>query len=347
MDDKTKNKQTILLIDGYHLLHKGYYGSLKRKKVATNRDGVKINAIYTFISKINEIIDLNIYHTVIVTFDVGQGCWRRDLYPLYKANRKETPADLIPQMQIIRTFLSQAHIPWYEKENFEGDDVMGTIARIAVKKGYNVHILSNDKDCYQLINPNVKVVVKSTRNTPSSFIDENVVEDKMGCSPSQVADIKALMGDSSDNIKGVRYLNYQTALRLLAEYDTAENIVAHVNDLPKNVHFKIKNAQEQILMNKKITTIGKNLDLGRIDFRPLRVNWRGYINFLKKNKMWAYLPYAEERLDQSLKAIPKKSKKPKGVKFNNSKTMPLSCNSPADEFVFKMSDYEIKTPNKY
>lgn len=149
---------------------------------------------------------------------------------------------------------------------------MGTIARIAVKKGYNVHILSNDKDCYQLINPNVKVVVKSDRNTPSSFIDEIVVKDKMGCSPAQVADIKALMGDSSDNIKGVRYLNYQTALRLLAEYGTAENIVVHVNDLPKNVHFKIRNAQEQILMNKKITTIGKNLDLGRIDFRPLRVN---------------------------------------------------------------------------
>lgn len=348
MDERNNQKKTIMLIDGYHLLHKGYYGSLKRKKVATNRDGVKINAIYTFISKINEIIDMGIYHTVIVTFDVDKGCWRRELYPLYKANRKETPPDLIPQMQIIRTFLTQARIPWYEKENYEGDDVMGTIANIAVKKGYNVHILSNDKDCYQLVDQNVKVVVKPSRNDPSSFIDENVVKNKMGCVPIQVADIKALMGDSSDNIKGVRYLNYQTALKLLDQYQTAENIVAHLDELPKNVYFKIKNAQDQILMNKKITTIARNLNLGRIDFRPLKVNWRGYIGFLKKNRMWVYLPYAEQKLDQLNSDTNLKEKKPvkkhqiKGPRVNNKSQIPTSCNSPADEIIFKMSNYEVK-----
>ncbi|AUF83845.1 5'-3' exonuclease [Mesoplasma syrphidae] len=285
----TKNeKQTILIIDGYHLLHKGYYGSLKRKTVAVNRDGVMINAIYTFVAKINELIDMNIYHTIIVTFDVGQGCWRRDLYPEYKAKRKETPEELIPQMQIIRQFLTSANIPWYEKPRYEGDDVMGTISKIACKLGYNVHILSNDKDTFQLVSDDVKIITNVSKKEKPTFVELSEVYEKFGCSPKQVPDIKAMMGDSSDNIKGIKCLHYKQATDLLEKFGTVENIYANITQIPPSICSKLVSSKEQVLLNKKIATIQNNVQLGRIDFRKLRINWYAYLKFLKEQKMWAF-----------------------------------------------------------
>lgn len=287
------DKKTILIIDGYHLLHKGFYGSLKRKKIAVNRDGTPINAIYTFIAKINHFLELNKYHTVIVTFDIGKSCWRRELYPEYKAKRKETPPELLPQMQIIREFLSVANIPWYEKETFEGDDVIGTISNVAVKLGYKIHILSNDKDIYQLVNENVQVIVEGSKKEKPQLIGLNEVVSQFGCKPDQVPDLKALMGDSSDNIKGVKSLHYNTAIKLLKKYKTIENIYANIDEISKNqlkVSEKLIDGRDQILMNKKITTIQTNINLGRINFHKLFINWYGYLNFLKKQRMWAFTP---------------------------------------------------------
>lgn len=281
-------KKTILIIDGYHLLHKGFYGSLKRKTIAVNREGTPINAIYTFISKINHFVSLNCYYTIIVTFDVGDSCWRRDLYPEYKAKRKETPPELIPQMQIIREFLTNANIPWYEKETFEGDDVIGTISNIAKKLDYNIHILSNDKDIYQLIDDNVKMIVESSKKDKPQFIEEKEVIEKIGCLPIQVPDLKSLMGDSSDNIKGVKSLHYNTVIRLLKKYPNIEAIYANIDNLSPSLIQKLKLNKKQILLNKKIATIQKNLKLGRINLQPLKINWYGYLNFLKKQKMWAF-----------------------------------------------------------
>ncbi|WP_035358770.1 5'-3' exonuclease [[Acholeplasma] multilocale] len=285
----TKNeKQTILIIDGYHLLHKGYYGSLKRKTVAMNRDGVMINAIYTFVAKINELIDMDIYHTIIVTFDVDKGCWRKDLYPEYKAKRKETPSELIPQMQIIREFLTAANIPWYEQPGYEGDDVMGTIARIGCKLGYNIHILSNDKDTFQLVSDDTKIITNVSKKEKVEFVKEEEVFEKFGCKPHQVPDIKALMGDASDNIKGVKCLHYKQAVDLLEQFDTVENIYENIDKIPAGVCSKLVSSKEQVLLNKKIATIQNDLKLGRIDFRKLRVNYYGYLKFLKQQKMWAF-----------------------------------------------------------
>ncbi|PPE05831.1 5'-3' exonuclease [Williamsoniiplasma lucivorax] len=305
-------QRTILLIDGYHLLHKGFYGSLKRKTLAVNRDGVPINAIYTFVAKINSLIEMGIYHTIIVTFDVGNGCWRRDLYPEYKAKRKDTPEELIPQMQIIREFLTAARIPWYEKEEYEGDDVMGTIVNIACKLGYNVHILSNDKDTFQLVSDNTKIITRTSKKEKPEFIETRDVIEKIGCEPAQVPDLKSLMGDSSDNIKGIKCLHYNTATSILKKYGTIENVYKHIDELPANVAQKFVENKEQILLNKRIATIQRNLNLGRIDLRPLKVNWYGYLTFLKKHKMWAFTGSALKKIEE----IKKKEFKPQVKKGN-------------------------------
>lgn len=292
-------KRTILIIDGYHLLHKGYYGTLKRKKLAINREGIPINAIYTFVAKINQLVKKNNYYSIIVTLDMDEGCWRRELYPEYKAKRKETPEDLVSQKQIVREFLSAANIPWYEMPRYEADDIIGTINRIATKLDYEVHILSNDKDIFQLVGDNTKVITNASKDDEHVMVDEQKVFEKFGCFPNQVADIKALMGDSSDNIKGVRYLHYAQAIDLLKKYEDIDSVFEHIDEINKNIAKRLNENKELILVNKKITKIQDRLPIGRINLKPTRINWYGLSKFLKKHKMWAYVADVEKMAIES------------------------------------------------
>ena len=298
MGTNESDRKKICVVDGYHLLHKGYYGSLKRKKVAINRDGVLINAVYVFVAKIQEMVDSGEYYTVIVTFDVGKECWRKELYPAYKATRKETPCDLIPQMQLVRDFLSAANIPWYEKNKYEGDDIIGTICRIAVKIGYDVDIISNDKDTYQLISQNVKVISQQSKKTKKEIITEKEVLEKFGCRPCQIPDMKSLLGDHSDNIKGVRGMHFNTAVKLVSKYGCVENMYKNIQEFPEEHKQRLLKSQDQVLMNKKIARILKTVDIGKVNFKPLRVNYVRFMGFLKREKMWAFTKVIEERAEK-------------------------------------------------
>ena len=162
---------------------------------------------------------------------------------------------------------------------------MGTIVRIATKLGYNVHILSNDKDTFQLVDENTKVITRASKKENPEFIEVEDAVAKIGCLPSQVPDLKSLMGDPSDNIKGVKSLHYNTAIKLLSQYQNLENIYQHLDELNPGVRQKLLENKDQVFLNKKIVTIQRNLNLGRIDFRPLKDNWYGYLNFLKKQRM--------------------------------------------------------------
>ncbi|AGR40756.1 5'-3' exonuclease [Spiroplasma taiwanense] len=293
-------KRKVVIIDGYHLLHKGYYGSLKRKKIAINREGVLINAVYVFVANIYQMIQSNEYYTIIVTFDVGKECWRKEIYPEYKATRKETPCDLIPQMQLVRDFLTSANIPWYEKCKYEGDDIMGTISRIAVKLGYKVDIISNDKDTYQLVSKDVCIISQQSKKTKKEIITEKDVFEKFGCKPCQIPDMKSLLGDHSDNIKGVKGMHYNTAVKLITKYGCVENIFKNLNDFPYDHQKKLEQCKEQVLMNKKIAKILKNVDIGKINFRPLKINYIRFMGFLKREKMWAFTKMIEEKAKDQL-----------------------------------------------
>ncbi|AOG60028.1 DNA polymerase I [Spiroplasma helicoides] len=293
-------KKKIVIVDGYHLLHKGYYGSLKRKKVAVNRDGVLINAVYVFVAKINEMVASKEYHTVIVTFDVGKDCWRRELYPAYKATRKETPNDLIPQMQLVRDFLSAANIPWYEKNYFEGDDIIGTITRIAVQLGYKVDIISNDKDTYQLVSDDVNIISQQSKKTKKEVITEKEVIEKFGCKPSQIPDIKSLLGDHSDNIKGVKGMYYNTAISLIQKFGCVENIFENLDQLSAKNRVKMEQCKEQVLLNKKIARILKDVNIGRINFKPLQINYVRFMGFLKRERMWAFTKVIEQKRNEQI-----------------------------------------------
>ncbi|ARU90971.1 DNA polymerase I [Spiroplasma clarkii] len=298
MSTQQEERKKIVLVDGYHLLHKGYYGSLKRKKIATNRNGILINAVYVFVAKIQEMIDSGEYYTVIVTFDVGQECWRKELYPAYKATRKDTPCDLVPQMQLVRDFLTAANIPWYEKSKYEGDDIMGTISRIAVKLGYDVDIISNDKDTYQLVSKNVNVISQQSKKAKKEIVTEKEVLEKYGCRPCQIPDMKSLIGDHSDNIKGIRGMHFSTAVKLVTKYGCVENMYKNIHEFPEEHKQKLLKAQDQVLLNKKIARILKTVDIGRVNFKPLNVNYVRFMGFLKREKMWAFTKVIEERAEK-------------------------------------------------
>jgi DNA polymerase-1 len=293
------DKKRILLIDGYHLLHKGYYGSLKRKKILTNRDGEILNALCVFVAKMIDFSNSGKYHTVIVTFDVAsKDCWRRELYPDYKATRKETPDDLKPQMQLVRKLLTAANIPWYEKESFEGDDVMGTITRVATKLGYFVEILSNDKDIYQLVSDDCVVATQKTSKCEMEYITKVEVLEAFGCTPKQIPDMKALMGDSSDNIKGVCGLHYSTATKIINQYGSIERCFQNIESLDTKSRELLKKHRDRIIINKKITTIQRHIDIGRIDFRPLKINYRGFLWFVRKQRMWPFVKRIEKIMEE-------------------------------------------------
>ncbi|WP_339022845.1 5'-3' exonuclease [Spiroplasma endosymbiont of Crioceris asparagi] len=314
-----KQNKKILLIDGYHMLYKGYYGSLKRKKQSLNRDGLLINSIYVFVANFVKLVKSKNYHTIIVALDVGKSCWRKDLYPQYKEKRKETPEELIPQMEILRSFLSSAKIPWYEKEANEGDDVLGTIARIATKLKYDVEIISNDKDIYQLISKNVTVASQKSKKDKNEVIGVEQVIETMGVEPLQIPDLKSLMGDVSDNIIKVKGLHKHVAISLLKQYGTVENILENVDKLNDKTKEKIIAAKDQIIMNKKITTIKTDLDLGWINFRPLKINYIGLMGFLKKQKMFSFINMIEEEYKLQLEWRKKKYEILNIVKEENNK----------------------------
>jgi DNA polymerase-1 len=321
-------KEKILVIDGYHLLHKGYYGSLKRKKILCNREGQMLNALCVFAAKILEYSGSGEYRTVIVTFDVASGdCWRRQLYPNYKATRKETPEDLRPQMQLVRDLLTAARIPWYEKASFEGDDVMGTISRIANKLGYVVEIMSNDKDIYQLVNEDTVVITQKSSRSDREVVRKEEVFEAFNCSPRQIPDMKSLMGDNSDNIKGVCGLHYSTATQLISKYGSVERCFSNIDEIDERSKNLLLKNKERILINKKIATIQKNVDIGRIDFRPLRLNYKGFLWFVRKQRMWPFVKRIEamlgttcEEVTSKVETAPVEKKKPQfKKKFNNYK----------------------------
>ncbi|WP_338983622.1 5'-3' exonuclease [Spiroplasma endosymbiont of Othius punctulatus] len=293
-------KKPILVIDGYHLLYKGYYGSLKRKRQSLNRDGQLINAVYVFVYNVSELIKSGKYHTVIVALDVGRACWRKDLYPRYKEKRKETPEDLKPQMQIMREFLDSARIPRYEHPTCEGDDVIGTICTIGCKLGFDFEVLSSDKDIYQLVNNKVKVISQQTNKEEPVVIDADKVMELMGVEPKYIPDLKSLTGDSSDNIAGVRGIHQNTALSLINNHGTVDEILKNIDTIEgfkPTVISKLKDSREQIEVSKKITTIQCNLDIGRINFAPLKMNYIGLSGFLKQQKMFSFLNLFKDEVE--------------------------------------------------
>ena len=219
----------IILVDGNNLMFRSYYATLYTGSIMKNSKGLATNALYGFVSMINKIIEEEQPSYMAVAFDIGKN-FRHEKYEEYKAGRKETPDDLKQQMPIARRILDAMGIKHYEIEGYEADDIIGSLSkRVFIDPDFVATIISSDRDLLQLINEQVEV--KLLKQKGHIRYDLKTFKDDYGINPINIIDLKGLSGDASDNIPGVKGIGEKTALKLLQEYITIENLYNNIETI--------------------------------------------------------------------------------------------------------------------
>ena len=264
----------LVMIDGNSLLYRAYYATAAMGNLMVNKDGVPTNAVYGFANMLESILKGNPEY-LVVAFDYGKKTFRNDLFEVYKATRSATPDELACQFSMIREYLTAHGIRYQEIEGYEGDDIIGTVAVKASKQRFKVSIVTSDKDMLQLVDDNISVyltkkgVGELEKITPAKF------KEIYGLIPDQMRDLKGLMGDKSDNIPGIPGVGEKTALKLLKEYHTVENLSEHLDDLKGKMGEKIRDNIDQGLLSKRIATIIKDVPM-EIDLEEYRYQGHDY-----------------------------------------------------------------------
>lgn len=263
--------KTLILIDGHALAFRQYY-ALERTNMKT-KDGTPTWAVYGFFKAIFDLLKNENLHpdAIGVAFDVSHHTFRTEQYVEYKANREAMPDPMRVQMGLIYEGLKAFNIPIYTKEGFEADDVIGTISRRACELGHKVYILTGDQDSFQLIRQDgcIKVIIPS-KGLLTEY-DWNKVYDKLGVFPNQVIDYKALRGDTSDNIPGIKGIGEKTAVKLLSEFQTVDNVLASADKITqKSLKEKIENGVEIAKLSKFLATIVQDVDIS-FDFNSTKI----------------------------------------------------------------------------
>ena len=235
---------TQLLIDGHSLLYRAYHALLTQD--LKTKDNTPTGAIHGFLSMVIKVITGEQPDRVIVAYDGPHKTFRHDQYDAYKANRLESPDDFRQQVPLALDIVRRLGIPTVMVDGFEADDVIGTLTVMGKRKGYHTLIVSGDRDLLQLVDDDVKVLL-TTRTGISDLdrMDPAKVQEKLGVRPDQIPDFKGLMGDTSDNIPGVRGIGEQSAKELLRRYDSVESIIQHVPELGNSRWIKALTGHEE------------------------------------------------------------------------------------------------------
>lgn len=264
--------EELILIDGNSLLFKAFYATSYTGNYMVNRNGIPTNGVYGFARMVEKIISTNPKY-VIVAFDYGKKTFRNELLDTYKATRKETPQELVPQFALAREYLTAHNITWYEVEGYEGDDIIGTLVDFGEKNNLKVSVYTGDKDANQLISPQTTIYRTVKGVTELDIYNEQTLLDKYGLKPDQFRDFLGLMGDSSDNIPGIKGVGEKTALKLLHQYGTIEGLQEHQDEIKGKMGEKIRAGMEDALMSKKIATILRDIP---IDVDLEKATYQGY-----------------------------------------------------------------------
>jgi len=261
-----KDKKKFVIIDGNAIMHRAYYAMPRFET-----DGKLVNAIYGFVSILFSTIEKFHPEYLAVAFDVKGPTFRDELFDKYKATRVKAPDEFYAQIPEIWEFVKKMEIPLLTKEGFEADDVIGTISTRINQETENLEvvILTGDQDTLQLVNGGIKVAMPKMGRIKESVYDKSAVLGKFGLTPEQIIDYKALSGDSSDNIPGVRGIGEKTATALLAECGSVEQIYKNLEKNKKtflekfspSVVKKLKEGKKLAELSKKLATIKTDLDL--------------------------------------------------------------------------------------
>ncbi|MDF2594539.1 MAG: polymerase, partial [Clostridia bacterium] len=222
-------KQKLLLFDGHSIANRAFYGV----PLLTNKEGIYTNAVYGFLNMMFSMIEKEKPNLLGVTFDLSAPTFRHKFSKDYKGNRKGMPEELRTQIPLLKKVLKALDIYVIEKEGYEADDVLGTLAKEAEVRGMQVSVVSGDRDLFQVTSENIEIKIPRTKKTGTeieSFFSQTVI-DTYGVTPLQFVDVKGLMGDPSDNIKGVPGIGEKTAVKLIQEYGSIENLLEHIEDI--------------------------------------------------------------------------------------------------------------------
>ena len=247
----------IVLIDGNSILNRAFYG-IMGARMLTTPDGKYTNAIYGFLAILFKVLEDIDPEYLMVAFDLKAPTARHKMYEDYKANRKGMPNELAEQLPILKDILKAMNITIIEKEGYEADDILGTLAKKAEKKGMDVTIVSGDRDTFQLTSKNIKVRIPHTKvgKTEVDVFDSKAVKEKYGVTPKQLIEVKGLQGDTSDNIPGVPGIGEKTALELIKKYHSIDELYEKIEKNEDDLKPKTK---EKLVANKDLAELSRML----------------------------------------------------------------------------------------
>jgi DNA polymerase I len=265
----TKNdKKTLLLLDGNAIVHRAYHAI----PPLSTTDGVQTNAVFGFTSTLLTVLEKFHPDYIIATFDLPGKTFRHEIFDQYKATRKETPEDLVPQFDLVKNVVRSFGIEIIEKDGYEADDVIGTIAKNASKENIDTIIVTGDKDTLQLVNDQVRVFTMSRGIHDMVLYDKDLVREKMGVDVAQITDYKGLRGDSSDNIPGVKGVGEKTTIDLLQKYRDLEDIYDHLDNIKESVQKKLRSDKDHAFLSRDLGEIKCDVPIDTVPFDRAMVN---------------------------------------------------------------------------
>lgn len=270
----------ILLIDGSSLIFRAFYAI----RNLTTKDGVFVNGVYGFLNMYYKALELINPTHVFVAFDKGSKTFRHNEFADYKGTRDNAPNEITYQFGILKDLLSSMNVNYLELDEYEADDILGTIAKLAQKEGFEVDIFTGDRDYLQLIDDNIFVYLTKKGISEIKLMNTESVLEEYGLSPKQLIDVKALQGDSSDNIPGVKGVGEKTALKLIQEYGNLENLYENLDNLKGKLKENLENEKDKAYLSRYLGEIFLNVPIDRNieDFEIKDVNSDEYIEKLEK-----------------------------------------------------------------
>ena len=290
-----KNNRTTYIVDGYGFVFRAYYSM----PPLTSPTGVPVGAVYGFINMMMKLLEQHKNDNVIIVLDSGNKNFRHTIYPEYKANRSEAPEDLKIQFPIIREAIAALNLTVFELENFEADDVIASIAK-QLSLAQVVKIISSDKDLMQLMSQNIRFYDPVKQKE----IDEACVKEKFGVQPEKIIDILSLVGDAADNIPGVMGIGIKTAIKLLNQFKSIEDIYKNIETIePQRIQALLRKNHANALLSKQLLALVEDLKIPlqdsmlsqkTIDYTQLMVflNKYGFKSLIQKFKLMK--DYVEE-----------------------------------------------------
>ena len=262
--------EKLFLLDAYALIYRAFYALMRQPRI--NSKKLNTSAILGFVNTLEDVLQHQKPTHIGVAFDPSGPTFRHELYPPYKAQREETPEDIKRSVPIIKDIIRAYNIPILEVPGFEADDVIGTLATKAGEKGITTYMMTPDKDYGQIVRENVYQFSPKLGDKPEKIYGVDEIKEKFGLdSPIQVIDYLGLMGDASDNIPGCPSVGPKTAVKLLQEYGSIENLLEHTDELKGALQKKVQENVEQIKLSKYLATIRKDVPI-ELDMDQLKLS---------------------------------------------------------------------------